>query len=226
MIVIIKISLWIFFYLSILRVKNREWRDDYANTCFSLQIGLKRIRFHCMINLTWPINVQITILDIQIMFRFSRNINSNLFQLTSPIFSFIRVSLVFVAEIQCEKKRRITIIKKKRMSFYYSCLVRIKENSIFFNDRNLTWDRQNSIFHFEFSTYFFFLHSSYKIFFDKFLTKRRNSWVKRSTSAVKYISQRQTMCYSWKILFLEEKKLFTIFTRWKTLVDRPIKSVG
>lgn len=138
MIVIIKISLWIFFYLSILRVKNREWRDDYANTCFSLQIGLKRIRFHCMINLTWPINVQITILDIQIMFRFSRNINSNLFQLTSPIFSFIRVSLVFVAEIQCEKKRRITIIKKKRMSFYYSCLVRIKENSIFFNDRNLT----------------------------------------------------------------------------------------
>lgn len=127
-----------FFYLSILRVKNREWRDDYANTCFSLQIGLKRIRFHCMINLTWPINVQITILDIQIMFRFSRNINSNLFQLTSPIFSFIRVSLVFVAEIQCEKKRRITIIKKKRMSFYYSCLVRIKENSIFFNDRNLT----------------------------------------------------------------------------------------
>ena len=34
------------------------------------------------------------------------------------------------------------------------------------------------------------------------------------------------MCYSWKILFLEEKKLFTIFTRWKTLVDRPIKSVG
>lgn len=83
MIVIIKISLWIFFYLSILRVKTREWRDDYANTCFSLQIGLKRIRFHCMINLTWPINVQITILDIQIMFRFSRNINSNLFQLTS-----------------------------------------------------------------------------------------------------------------------------------------------
>lgn len=115
MIVIIKISLWIFFYLSILRVKNREWRDDYANTCFSLQIGLKRIRFHCMINLTWPINVQITILDIQIMFRFSRNINSNLFQLTSPIFSFIRVSLVFVAEIQREKKRRITIIKKKNV---------------------------------------------------------------------------------------------------------------
>lgn len=218
MIVIIKISLWIFFYLSILRVKNREWRDDYANTCFSLQIGLKRIRFHCMINLTWPINVQITILDIQIMFRFSRNINSNLFQLTSPIFSFIRVSLVFVAEIQCEKKRRITIIKKKE------CLFITRASS---ESRKILYFISITKFDLSFWIFniFFFLHSSYKIFFDKFLTKRRNSWVKRSTSAVKYISQRQTMCYSWKILFLEEKKLFTIFTRWKTLV-RPIKSVG
>lgn len=36
-VIIIKISLWIFFFfllIDILRVENREWRDDYANTCF------------------------------------------------------------------------------------------------------------------------------------------------------------------------------------------------
>lgn len=90
-VIIIKISLWIFFffYLSI----YYEWKIVNGEMItrilvFLLQIGLKRIRFHCMINLTWPINVQITILDIQIMFRFSRNTNSNLFQLTFPDFLF------------------------------------------------------------------------------------------------------------------------------------------
>lgn len=65
-----------------------RWLREYLFSSSLLQIGLKRIRFHCMINLTWPINVQITILDIQIMFRFSRNTNSNLFQLTFPDFLF------------------------------------------------------------------------------------------------------------------------------------------
>lgn len=90
--------------------------------------------------------------------------------------------------------------KKKKMFLHYSCLVRIKEISIFLIlTRNLT-DRRNSTLDFEFSTFFFLLLS---FFLYKIL---------QSGETYESTSIPETR-HSWReIFFPDGKKLFTIFT--------------
>lgn len=93
------------------------------------------------------------------------------------------------------------------MFLHYSCLVRIKEISIFLIlTRNLT-DRRNSTLDFEFSTFFSFSFSfSYIKFYkvEKLMSKTYESTSIPETSCARH---------SWReIFFPDGKKLFTIFT--------------
>lgn len=89
------------------------------------------------------------------MFRFSLNINSNLFQLTSPIL-FRSCLPVYISRKYTSEKSQ-----KKEKNVFVLLASRQNQGKFYIYDkltRNLT-DRRNSSLDFEFSTFFFVLLS-------------------------------------------------------------------